>query len=318
MSKPVIDILMATYNGNCYVAEQLASIQAQTLTSWRLLISDDCSIDGTLNTIQSVSAVDSRIQLVSEGTRFGGAKQNFMHLLSLSDAPYIMFSDQDDVWLSDKVEKTLSEMRLLEAKYGKESPLLVFADMAVVDEDLQLIATSFEQYSKFDPDRIKFSQLLSFNIMAGCTMMLNRPLANMCLSEVNVAKLAMHDWWIALAAAAFGHIGYVDAAVSLYRQHSSNEVGALRYSPIARARQAEAMKQRFDDTLEQAGEFERVFGDKLDSVSAACLSEYLMIRNEKTLHRGLGHLVVSGSMKPGLRKLGQIKMVYETIRARRR
>ena len=94
---------MATYNGERFIAEQIESIQRQSYKNWRLLVSDDCSTDGTLDVVRRYAAEDGRIRIVSEGVKHGGAKENFFSLMTCSDAPYCMFCDQDDVWLPDKI-----------------------------------------------------------------------------------------------------------------------------------------------------------------------------------------------------------------------
>ena len=75
MSEPLVDILMATYNGERYIGEQIESIRRQTWRNWRLLVSDDCSNDGTLDIVRGYAAEDDRIRIVSEGVRFGGLRR---------------------------------------------------------------------------------------------------------------------------------------------------------------------------------------------------------------------------------------------------
>ncbi|WP_152570385.1 glycosyltransferase [Bifidobacterium porcinum] len=69
---------MPTYNGGRYIAEQIESIQRQIYRDWHLLVSDDCSTDGTLGVVKSYAAKDPRISVVSEGIRHGDSKENFM------------------------------------------------------------------------------------------------------------------------------------------------------------------------------------------------------------------------------------------------
>ena len=136
---------MATYNGSCFVGEQIESIQSQTYRNWRLLVSDDCSTDGTLDVVKRFACIDSRIQIISEGVKHGGAKENFFSLMRHSDSRYCMFCDQDDVWLPEKISNTFASMRRLEGEY-QDVPLLVFTDMKVVDGNLATIHESFERF----------------------------------------------------------------------------------------------------------------------------------------------------------------------------
>lgn len=310
MLEPQVDILLATYNGERFVGEQIESIQAQTYKNWRLLVSDDCSSDGTLDVVRNFAADDNRISVVSEGVRYGGAKDNFFALMGSSGAPYCMFCDQDDVWLSEKVEKSLESLRALEGDYGTDTPLLVFSDMKVVDEKLNVIHDSFERSSRFDPNRLTFRHLLAHNVAAGCCMLFNRALLDVCRrSDGDGAE--MHDWWAILAAAAFGRIVFVDAPLSLYRQHGDNEVGANEYSPLDRAKNMDFMIQQFVLSTVQAEAFGVLYGDRLASNDIRSLHEFVKAGSATSPLRGIFHLVKSGCWKRGARKVGQIVAVFK-------
>ena len=89
-----------------------------------------------------------------------GACANFASLLEESVAPYIAFSDQDDVWLENKLSRSMAKMRELESQYGKDTPLLVFTDAKVVDSDLNILDASLFHRTKIDPRRLKPEQLI--------------------------------------------------------------------------------------------------------------------------------------------------------------
>ena len=305
MSEPLIDILMATYSGERYVGEQIESIRAQTYKNWRLLVSDDCSSDGTLDVVRRYAEEDARIRIVSEDIRYGGARENFFALMRMTDANYIMFCDQDDFWLTEKIEKSLVAMRGLEDQYGADAPLLVFSDMKVVDCDLNLMHESFEECVHFDPMRLAFRQLLAQNVAAGCTMILNRKLLGLCLYSDGVGA-EMHDWWAMLLASAFGHIGFIDEPLSLYRQHGSNEVGANEYDFIERAKNADQTIQNFVVAADQAIAFESAYGKQLDARRLRSLRSYIIARRDTSPLRRICSLVLSGCWKRGARKLGQL------------
>lgn len=296
--KPLIDILMATYNGEQYIREQIESIQCQSFTAWRLLISDDCSSDNTPNIIQKFAEQDSRIYIVSDGIRHGSAKANFMSLMAKSKAPYVMFCDQDDVWLPTKIEKTYIRMRELEKSSDKNIPLLVFTDMKVVREDLSVISNSFVKFSNINPHRTKFPQLIAQSVGAGCTMMVNRIVVDYALKAKTNDGMIMHDWWISLIASAFGKIAYINESTSLYRQHGDNTVGAKRYSRTFNHNKIEAMQMSVQNTIIQAGLFKTVFSDS----NKRTIDLYI----EAYKRRSLRMLFNSKCWKNGLRKLGQM------------
>ncbi len=133
MQDPLIDILMATYNGERFVGEQIESIQAQTYGNWRLLVSDDCSTDATLNVVRRYAAEDDRIRIVSDGVRYGGARENFFALMKMTDAAYVMFCDQDDIWRDDKISVEISVLLNSERSHGPSCPIMVHSDLALID-----------------------------------------------------------------------------------------------------------------------------------------------------------------------------------------
>src|SRR5699024_4749681 len=121
---------------------------------------------------------------------------------------YLMFADADDFWLPDKVEKTFAKMREMEREAGTGCPILVHTDLAVADGSLRVIAPSLFRYEKLSPQRNSLRELLAQNNVTGCTVMINRALRK--LIRQAPADAVMHDWWAALAAAAFGRIGVLD------------------------------------------------------------------------------------------------------------
>ena len=308
MLEPLVDILMATYDGERFVGEQIESIQRQTYGNWHLLVSDDCSTDATLDVVRRYAASDNRIRIVSEGVKHGGAKENFFALMRHSGAPYCMFCDQDDVWLPQKVEKSLAALRALESRNGLDVPLLVFCDMKVVDGELNVIHESFEESSHFDPSRLAFRQLIAHNVAAGCCMLLNRALLDIC-GRSGGDGAEMHDWWAMLAAAAFGRILFIDEPLSLYRQHGDNEVGANEYSPAERAKDKEFMVKQFVLSTEQARAFETLYGDGLHACDRRSLEEFVEAGSAASPFAGILHLAKSGCWKRGARKAGQLVAV---------
>lgn len=263
MSDATIDILLATFNGEPYVSEQIASIQAQSYSNWRLLVSDDGSSDNTIETVREFERADSRIRFVSNGDRFGSAKANFMFLLSQSTSPYAMFCDQDDVWLPNKLERTIALMDQLECQYGKDLPLVAYCDMKVVDANLNVIHESFEKCERLYPKATQFEHLVVENTAAGCTMLINDPLRRLMLEASDTKDILMHDSWAMMIASAFGHIGYCDQPLSLYRQHEHNEVGADQYSVLNPVTPIDYRVDCRRLCFGQAKYFLTLFGDRL-------------------------------------------------------
>lgn len=220
----IITILLATYNGEKYIGQQLDSIVNQTCTNWRIIIRDDNSTDNTRAIIHEYKKqYPDQITVLENSGKNSGSLLNFSTLLQAAgDAGYIMFCDQDDVWTKDKIEKTFFKMQALEQQCGADYPLLIFTNFQYVDNDLKVI----ESKKNFEINRIKsfgFPHLLAHNPVYGCTTMINKALAD----KVGIIppQADFHDHWIALIASAFGKLFYLKEKTVLYRQHGSNVSG---------------------------------------------------------------------------------------------
>lgn len=221
-----IDILLATYNGAPYLPELLQSLQDQTEENWRLLVRDDGSTDATVDIIRTWAKSTGRscVILADDGQRLG-ASHSFGALLAASDAPYFMFSDQDDVWLPEKIAHTWAALKKREAKCPAGTPIMAHCDLAVVSETLEPLAPSFWAQSRLDPlDPASHKRLLLENFTPGCAVMGNRALAVRALPVPDAA--IMHDWWLALVAGYLGEIVTIPKPLILYRQHGGNAIGA--------------------------------------------------------------------------------------------
>lgn len=260
--KNTVDILLAVYNGSQFLPEQLGSILKQSYSDTRLMIRDNCSTDHTVALIEEwQKKFPGKIHKEISKHNLG-VIGNFTKLIELSTAPYIMFSDHDDVWLPNKVEDTLAMMHHLEAQYGSTTPLLVHSDLFVADRELNILSPSFWRYVHIFPQKkITLNHLLLQNVVTGCTMMANRALLNLA-QPIPQEHILMHDWWLALVAAAFGHIGIVPHPLMVYRQHGKNTLGAKRFCL------GQKIEQVFKDENRQAGKIlqqARAFLDQYQS-----------------------------------------------------
>lgn len=226
----LVDIVLATYNGERFLSEQLESILAQSYQSWRILVRDDGSSDGTIKVLREyASRLGARFVLVQDNCGRLGAAGNFGRLLELSSAPYVALCDQDDVWLPEKLTRLVGVLQDAEQRWGKETPLLVHSDLAVVDAQGRVLARSFWRYQNLNVQAGGvWRRLLVQNVVTGCATILNRAL---CAAAIPIpARAIMHDWWLALVAACLGKIVHVPWASTLYRQHGGNDTGARRWS----------------------------------------------------------------------------------------
>ena len=235
-----IAVLLASYNGEKYIEEQLDSLNRQTYQNFICFIHDDGSTDATNQIIDKYCKEypDKFKKIIAPGT--GGAKYNFMFLLNHVDQSfdYYMFCDQDDVWLPTKIKKTLDFME--STNKNVESPCLVYCDMKVVNQDLDVVDESFLKYNHLDTDKITLDRAIMKPFAAGCSMMINKSLANM--SHIcNAENIVMHDWWLMIIAASSGSIKKIPESLSLYRQHGNNTLGAQKITTMSKV--AERLKR---------------------------------------------------------------------------
>lgn len=208
-----IAILVATYNGEKYIEEQIKSLQKQTVSNINIIINDDMSKDGTFSKIKQFVEKDSRIKISQ--VKCGGACENFLYLLRENrDYDWFFFCDQDDVWYPQKVEKLINVVLTRQ----QTTPLLAYCDKDLVNENLKSL--NIKEYD-FQDD---FKSILFQNHIYGCAMMINKALADklLCLSDI-----AMHDHGAALVAALEGEIIHVREKLVKYRQHANNVTGGI-------------------------------------------------------------------------------------------
>lgn len=218
-----VNILMSTYNGQQFLAEQIRSIQEQSYTDWTLFIRDDGSSDNTKEILKDFEHQDSRIHLIdSDKSDNLGVIKSFHKLVNHDRADYYFFSDQDDVWLPNKLELSLKEAQ----NYLADLPLMVYMDLKVVNQDLEIMTESMVK-SQSHHANTELVQELTENTVTGGVAMINHALAEMWQETDDIL---MHDWYLALLASAFGNLVFIDQPGELYRQHSDNVLGARTLS----------------------------------------------------------------------------------------
>lgn len=232
----MIDILLSTYNGEAFLKEQLDSILNQTYKDFKLIIRDDGSSDSTVDIIMDyVRTYPSEIIYINNGDagRNNGGNENekwhlgfnlsYNELLKYSTSGYIMFSDQDDVWLPKKIEISIERIKELEKRFP-DKPILVHSDLTVVNKDLETINSSFFKHIRINPSKNSLNRLIMQNTVTGCATIINKNLVNLAMPLGE--EVFFYDYWFALVARLFGVIDVINEPLILYRQHGSNVIGA--------------------------------------------------------------------------------------------
>ena len=274
-------VLLATYNGAEFLSDQIQSIQEQTISNWILLVRDDGSEDSTRDVLDKLAAKDKRIRCVHDTLGSLGAARNFGELMRLAwveEAEIIFFSDQDDVWLSTKMREQIDVLDNMEESHGRDTPILVYSDLEVVDRWLQPIHHSFMRYQGLTHEaQYPVRVLLTQNFVTGCATVINRSLLKLAVPLP--PDVVMHDWWLALCAAVCGQIGYLPNATLRYRQHDSNQIGAQRILAMMNPSSSRTRRwwkeggSRLFKSIEQAG----LLSERIVSREIPCSVETLLL-----------------------------------------
>lgn len=236
-----IAIVMATYNGERFLREQIDSILNNSFKDFELHICDDGSTDET-------GAIAIEYEERNPGKVFFHKNEknlrvikNFLVNVKRFDASYYMFCDQDDFWLPKKIEHTLSFMKATE-NGELDVPTVVFGDAKMVDVNLKEYHPSFQKLNNLDTTKLDLCHLAMENKLIGCTVMFNRALWDKI--DNFPEQIKMHDWWIALIGASFGKVAFLDEPLLLYRQHGGNQVGGVSEMEYIRRNITKLREQR--------------------------------------------------------------------------
>jgi glycosyltransferase involved in cell wall biosynthesis len=217
-----VTVLLALYNGEKHLNEQLESLRAQKDVQWRLVVSDDGSIDNGPEMVRKFASqlVNGDVVLI-KGLGKGSA-WNFRHLIDQApeNSMYVALCDQDDVWLPRKLSRAVIA---IETVTDSQMPVLYCSRTIVCDEALKK-----QRKSRKFRRPLGFANAMVENIASGNTIVLNLPAISL-LKDVSraIGNVAEHDWWIyQTISGAGGQIIHDDTPSLLYRQHGRNQIGA--------------------------------------------------------------------------------------------
>ena len=224
VDKLKLSIALCTYNGAAFLPEQLASFISQTRLPDELVVCDDRSEDETIKLIEEFAAKSPFPVRLYENERTLGSNDNFAKAIGLCTGDIIFLSDQDDVWLPQK----LAKMERLFADHPEIDG--VFTDATMVDERLQPLGYTFWQSKHFNRARQKrFTEgdaagiLAERNTVAGAAFAFRARCNDGILP---IPPVWTHDSWIAFYLASTARLAIVDECLNLYRQHGAQQVGS--------------------------------------------------------------------------------------------
>lgn len=231
-SKKVV-IMMATYNGEKYIRDQIESLQNQTFTNWELYISDDNSTDRTVDIIKKLQKEDSRIKkIINNKSKYHGAYANYFNVMSYVKRhckryDYYFYCDQDDVWLKDKILREVDTLMQLEKKYTLSVPAFVYCDLelcnskciSIDDRMSNHIITQFVQnpYNTFFKEQYVWGTSMAHNFALWNLMYIESP--------EKIKNWVSHDGYVSRYAAVYGKIRYLNEPLILYRRTGNNVSG---------------------------------------------------------------------------------------------
>ena len=211
----MVDIILATYNGERFLRQQLYSLMAQTYGEWRCVIHDDGSSDNTIEIIKEFCKKDNRFVFIDYGIILQDACKNFLQTLKYSNADFLLFSDQDDVWLDTKIEK------LLEVIKNKDNaiPQVVLSNAYLWENKRNYI---YGQATLAFPNSVETLLFLNAGIQ-GASAIFNKKMLE--ILRTPIPCMVMHDYYLTLAGVFLGEIDYLHENLMLYRQHEKNVTG---------------------------------------------------------------------------------------------
>ncbi|MCR4590441.1 MAG: glycosyltransferase [Lachnospiraceae bacterium] len=268
MNTPKVAVLLCAYNGSAYIKEQVDSILGQTWSNLHLYIQDDCSTDNTREILMEYSA-HPEVTLISGDCHLGYPMCFYDLLSGVTDADYYAFSDQDDVWLPDKILRSVKLLR----KCNPKKPALYYANYYICDKNLNTLHSVRGPSRK--PD-FPYS-LYSSSLGLGFTYVLNEK-ARKLVTGYQPKKILTKDWWIGMCCTAFGSACYDPVPCALHRRHENAATPeAKTFAQIQRHRIKHFFfsDEGFRFVRDGLNEFYDVFRDRLPPGAHKTLSFFL-------------------------------------------
>lgn len=251
---PKVVVLISTYNGEKYLKEQLDSILEQTYSNIEILVREDGSKDNTLKILEQYEK-NKKITLI-KGKNIGFV-ESFLELLrNAKEADYYAFSDQDDIWEKDKIERAVG---ILEKQENKDIPIMYYSNYDFYTEDIK-----FHSHPK-KRSKISFNNSLLECVNLGMATLINNELKNRIIAKEYPKNSLGHDWLFYMVASAFGKVIYDDKVMVRHRIHTSNtsKCGETFFVKLKRRVTTFRKNNHFQKVQKQIQEFYKMYGEDL-------------------------------------------------------
>jgi glycosyltransferase involved in cell wall biosynthesis len=282
-----ISIVLAVYNGEKFLKEQIDSILRQKdVFIKEFIIVNDCSADRSMEILTAYKNQHSFIELISNQSNIGPVG-SFIKGATRVTATYTAFADQDDIWLNNKLSLSLQLMKEID---DNKKPAVVFTDLQLIAEEGDDMGSSFWELYKIRPANNDFFTVLFGNIVTGCTMVINRKMLDEFIQMP--LSVQMHDHWIALIGFSFGKFNYTTQKTILYRVHSNSVTNKDRVTlsqTVSNFLDAWFNKKSvfLKGSIQQAKLFKSHYGDRLDERSRQMLDRFVRLENSSGLVKKL-------------------------------
>lgn len=275
-----VSVALAVYNGSKFLHEQLSSLENQTKQPCELIVVDDCSSDNSVEIVNTFSCSFNKKIYLNE--KNSGPVFTFKKLAGLCRGNFIAFCDQDDIWLPQKLELSLAEIK----KFNSNVPAIVYTDMSVIDEQGNLLQQSYFAQRKIKAHKLFFTDILYGNIVTGCTALINKAMA--AELEKMPLNVMMHDWWMALIAFSFGKNYFINQPTVLYRSHGNSvtKKDRMTYFTVLRDdyKKGEAYLK---EHIQQATEFKKIYASYLSKKDLQSLNRFIALKSKPFFYKRL-------------------------------
>lgn len=278
--KPALAVLMATYEGEQYIADQLKSFDAQDVADIKLIVSDDSRSDSTRDAILRHTRDLASLKVEFLRGPQAGFVENFRSLIlnCATDAEFYAFSDQDDIWLADKTKRSLDWLRT----QSSNVPALYCGRTCMIDQH----GAETGRLSPLFPRAPAFENAIVQSIAGGNTMTMNRAALDLLKRSLSKGIPISHDWWTyIIVSGAGGAVKYDPQPLTLYRQHDGNLIGENRSYLAKIARMKMVMNGTWRDWQDTHIALLDANVDELTKEAQASLQALKQIRNRSALGR---------------------------------